>query len=633
MPVAEFDFASLKAYVTSSKDYSLKNIAKKLGKRYMGSSSSMTSVLSHFHFLLSRFRSINLGMLSKAFPDMGLNQFTLLERSPSAIFLKWRDGSYAIDADKQFDSANVLSLLGKAMEKLLTLDTESYEKYRKSNSSRVSDAEREASETYHYSTMGDILMRSQLDAYDHRLPGTGVFDLKTRAVASIRMDTQNYQHGIGYEIKTLRGKWESYEREYYDMIRSAFLKYSLQVRMGRMDGIFVAFHNVQRLFGFQYISLPEMDLALHGHSDTTLGDKEFKLSLGLLNRVLDSVTEKYPETVSTCSMRHVPMLTSKSIRLHFEARDTRDTFMYIFAEPVTEDQAEKIQSTNAAKIREFERNILGLPEDETPQQRAPEVLHNDWAEIAAGVKEALRADEGSLTNLTLGKDRSLMSRMNGDCKNEKLGTSSDEMQAETSDAGYSDAQTQTSNDEHGDAQAQPAKDESSDAQATHFDDAHHPTAVDGQDLITETSQQEVEAAEPVEVDFDVTADSSYLDSINESTPATVPGKVSAWSLSVRHQVNGKYIHRPDALTHLDEWEVEYSLTEITNPQSAWDLYQACQLRRKKELEKDKKDLNKQSKYLMTLRKLSEAGVNWRRELDEAEKGKPKRILTLPKDAT
>ena len=301
MPVAEFDFAALKAYVTSSKDQTLKDIAEKHGKRYRGSSSSMTTVLSHFHYLLSRFRRINLSMLSKGFPDRNSDNFTIFQRIPAAIFLRKRDGSYAIDADKEFDYGTILSHLGKSMEKLLTLDTKDYERYRKSNPEQVSVAEREASEAFHYSTLGDFLMRSQLDAYDNRLPGTGMFDLKTRAVVSIRMDAQNHQNGVGYQIKTLRGEWESYEREYFDMIRSAFLKYSLQVRMGRMDGIFVAFHNVERIFGFQYISLPEMDLALHGDFGTTIGDEEFKLSLGLLNQVLDRATEKYPDTVSSIS--------------------------------------------------------------------------------------------------------------------------------------------------------------------------------------------------------------------------------------------------------------------------------------------------------------------------------------------
>ena len=297
MPVAEFDFSSLKEYITSSRDESLKRIAKAHGKRYMGSTSSMTAVLAHFHFLLSQWRSINTSMLSKAFPTPPQPNFTEMSRIPSAVFLRWKDGAYAIDADKQFDSANVLSMLGKSMEKLLTLSTDDFERYRKSNPDQVTDEEQLAPETFHYSTMGDFLMRSQLDAHDPRLPGTGMFDLKTRAVISIRMDVENYEHGVGYEIKSRQGEFESYEREYYDMIRAAFLKYSMQVRMGRMDGIFVAFHNVERIFGFQYISLSEMDSTIHGQWDTTLGDQEFKLGLDLLNKILDRATTKFPETV------------------------------------------------------------------------------------------------------------------------------------------------------------------------------------------------------------------------------------------------------------------------------------------------------------------------------------------------
>lgn len=298
MPVAEFDFDALKAYITSSGDEALKNIARTYGKRYTGSSSSMTSILTHFHFLLSQWREIQTDMLSNEFPTKSsLKTFTLIQRAPTAVFLRWKNGSYAIDADKSFSSANILMMLGKSMEKLLTLSKDEFERYRKSNPDEVPAEARNAPESYHYTTLGDFLMRSQLDAHDSRLPGTGMFDLKTRAVVAVRMDAKQYERGMDYEIKTRQGAWESYEREYFDMIRAAFLKYSLQVRMGRMDGIFVAFHNTQRIFGFQYISSSEMDAALHGQWDTTLGDQEFKASVELLNKVLDKATEKYPEQV------------------------------------------------------------------------------------------------------------------------------------------------------------------------------------------------------------------------------------------------------------------------------------------------------------------------------------------------
>lgn len=350
MPVTEFDFETLKDYITSSKDKSLRDIAVQENKKYVGSSSSMTSVLSHFHYLLSGWRAVDTRSISQGFPEK-MRSFTRLLRSPAAMFLTYQDGVYAIDADKEFDSANILMNLGKSMEKLLTLPKEDFERYRRTHKNKITQEEEQAiPESYHYSTYGDFIMRSQLDAYDPRLPGTGMFDLKTRAVVSIRMDTKNFEHGLGYEIKSRFGTYESFEREYYDMIRAAFLKYSLQVRIGRMDGIFVAFHNIERMFGFQYISLPEMDQALHGQSDTTLGDAEFQLSLDIWNEILNKATAKFPE---------------QSLRFHFETRDAVTPFMYVFAEPVSKDQIHAVQTRNQAKIDEYQQRLLNLsPKDD-----------------------------------------------------------------------------------------------------------------------------------------------------------------------------------------------------------------------------------------------------------------------------
>ncbi|KAF5018308.1 hypothetical protein F66182_9716 [Fusarium sp. NRRL 66182] len=348
MPVKEFDFNALKEYITSSKDTRLRDLSAKHGKKFCGSTSSMTAMLSHFHFLLSAWRKPNFDHLSRSFP-VEFESFTVLTRGPAAAFARYQDGVYAIDADKEYDSANILSMLGKSMEKLLTLPKESFEKYRKTKSHELSEEEKNADEAFHYTTFGDFMMRSQLDAFDKRLPGTGMFDLKTRAVVSIRMDVGDYEKGTGYEIRNRFGNWESFEREYYDMIRAAFLKYSLQVRMGRMDGIFVAFHNTQRIFGFQYISLEEMDMALHGTMDRSVGDEEFKASLGLLNEVLDRASKQFPE---------------RSLRLHIETRPTNPPLTYFFAEPVDEETIQRTQETGRASVEKFEQEILGLSKKE-----------------------------------------------------------------------------------------------------------------------------------------------------------------------------------------------------------------------------------------------------------------------------
>ena len=356
MPVTEFDFDALNAYITSSKDDKLRDLAVQTQKRYVGSSSSMTQSLSQFHFLISAWRKLNFAKLTRTF-KMDSENFTKLTRAPSAVFLRWRDGVYAMDADKEYDQANILMSLGKSIEKLLTLEKKEFEMYRKSARS-VGESLVQKPEQYHYGEIGNFLMRSQLDAHDPRLPGSGMFDLKTRAVAAVRMSLSDHEKGQGYEIKGLYGTWESYEREYYDLIRSAFLKYSLQARMGRMDGIFVAFHNIERIFGFQYISLAEMDDALHGQTHPSLGDQEFGMSVKLMEDIFDRATKQFPE---------------QSLRIYFEVREPTEikepvAYMNVFAEPVTEDEIDTSQDKSQRAIEAYEHRIFnGLDPNEEPQ--------------------------------------------------------------------------------------------------------------------------------------------------------------------------------------------------------------------------------------------------------------------------
>ncbi|KAM7212559.1 Mitochondrial protein Pet127 domain containing protein [Rhypophila decipiens] len=348
IPVKEFDFDALKKYITSSEDTKLIEMAATHKREYTGSTSSMTSILSHFHFLLSMLRPVDALTTSRHF-EVVSNKFTRSSTAPIAAFLHYKDGVYAIDADKEFDNATVLMLLGHSMEKLLTVPKEEFQKYHKAHSSQLTEEERNTPEPYHYSLLGKFLMRSQIDAYDPRLPGTGTFDLKTRAVAPIRLSTRDMKRGLGYEIRNRFGQWESYEREYHDLTRSGFLKYSLQVRIGRMDGCFVAYHNTERIFGFQYVPLSEMDQALHGTPNPDVGDREFNLSIGLLEKALDKATQRFPK---------------RSLRLHFETRPTSTApVMYIFAEPVTDEQIKKVQEKSRKKVDDLEQEVLEVEQE------------------------------------------------------------------------------------------------------------------------------------------------------------------------------------------------------------------------------------------------------------------------------
>ena len=69
--------------------------------------------------------------------------------------------------------------------------------------------------------------------------------------------------------------------------------------------------------------------------------------------------------------------------------------MYIFAEPVTEEQVAEIQSHNEAKIKEFERKLFGLTSDEAGSQETEED-DSKWENIQADVRETMDKDELSI---------------------------------------------------------------------------------------------------------------------------------------------------------------------------------------------------------------------------------------------
>jgi hypothetical protein len=683
MPVNDFDFSALKQYITSSRDKTLLSKAKQEEKKYTGSTSSMTSALGHFHFLLSQWRPINTGILSQMFP-VEYNTFTALQRGPTAVFLRWRDGTYAIDADKQYDNSNILMMLGKSMEKLLTLSTEDFEKYRKANSDQISEEQRNESEPFHYTTIGDFLLRSQLDAHDSRLPGSGMFDLKTRAVISVRMDADAWKEGKGYQIRGRHGEWESFEREYYDMIRAAFLKYSLQVRMGRMDGIFVAFHNTERIFGFQYISLPEMDYALHGTDNTAIGDSEFKLSLELLNRVLDRATAKFPE---------------KSLRLHFETRDGVTPFMYIFAEPIEEEEVEKIQATNKQKIEAFERSVLGLEDSElTEEQKQAE-----WASLRAKVEERMEEDELGIENpdTTEGQNDSGLDELfdeeqenvdnllssaameedgheddddedtliedleeddeeslqDGEGHNEEgeeimIDDPANDLDRVVEGSRVGDVEELDESFEESNLHEQAAAEEilsgdfeeaESDEDAADEQESFADEESNEDELISlESEGDNTELIENKELKSDETSSDSTIEDIAVASGATNPGgpfripqgptypPLLAMTLIIRNKVNDRYVERPNNLQGHENWAVEYALSEVPQPRRAHELYDALKTRRKKAVTRNV-DLSKDAwnnVFIENIKKLSKKGQAWRAKQDEIEADLPIKTLEV-----
>lgn len=113
-------------YRPPGQDPNLQRLATKAGCKYMMSTSTVSSVLSHIYYALSNHKSPHFNNLSAAYDKEAL-KFMISQRKPNTIFLTQVDRNkklYAIDGDSGFiEPGNVVLLkMGKYMEKMLTTD-------------------------------------------------------------------------------------------------------------------------------------------------------------------------------------------------------------------------------------------------------------------------------------------------------------------------------------------------------------------------------------------------------------------------------------------------------------------------------------------------------------------------------
>lgn len=311
----EIDWRNIPPYVPASRDTSLRDIALTLPcVRYTGSTSSTTSVLSSLCHAVSNFKDTRLlGGLTSSVSELP-RTFTKIHRRPTAVLLRpypRRENEpqvFTIDSHSGPDTTPaILRDLGHSLERMLTMPNGEFRekmilrdleeiarrKQMPMNASicdSIPDTERDRDTSphfYHYSIADSLLVRAQIDCRDEH---TGsVFDLKTRAVAPIRYNLANYMENTHRYLKSLTGAHDSYEREFYDMVRSVFLKYALQLRLGRMAGAFVAYHNTSQLLGFEYVPLDEIEAYTFGSA--TLTKHVFSSATRLLQRIMDAASE------------------------------------------------------------------------------------------------------------------------------------------------------------------------------------------------------------------------------------------------------------------------------------------------------------------------------------------------------
>lgn len=288
----EIDYECLAPFVNPSGDKKLHNLALENNCKFVASTSSMTTILSHLYFLFSNFKPPNFSGFSFLFQSK--TRLRHIARPKSIFLRKNNDGIYSIDCNNGtiLPQNQILLDLGKSLEKMLTMDPDEFNlKLLKSSTGKKNISP----DIYHYLKLDNsLLVRSQLDCVNPQNNMT--FDLKTRATLAIRIDPRNFKQNAGYQITQFSGSLNSYERELYDMVRGVFLKYIFQVQLGHMGGIFVAYHNTQELLAFEYFSRSIMEQIVFGSSHfATLC---FSVCNTVLIRLLQKIIEIFPKSAN-----------------------------------------------------------------------------------------------------------------------------------------------------------------------------------------------------------------------------------------------------------------------------------------------------------------------------------------------
>ncbi|GAM22721.1 hypothetical protein SAMD00019534_058960 [Acytostelium subglobosum LB1] len=285
------DFDSLilhSGYMKPSQDQKLLSMARDNGCRYLSSTSSITSVLAKLYFTFSSKFTMNATSMSSGFQKV--STFTRRLERPISILMHNSNGVWAIDNNQgNVDHANqILMDLGHSLEKMLTLPEDEFnDKLLKSRN----DSPHVFDDAYTFSQFGNIMYRSQIDCYSDKLKSQSkVFDLKTRATRKIRMDVGEHESYLGYHLDNIVGPQGSFEKEFYDLSRSAGIKYSLQARIGDMAGLFICYHNTKRIFGSEFVSLDALeDVVFWGKH---IANDSFNVTNSLLQIILDTMASE-----------------------------------------------------------------------------------------------------------------------------------------------------------------------------------------------------------------------------------------------------------------------------------------------------------------------------------------------------
>jgi hypothetical protein len=126
----DFDFGAISRFTTVSKDELLLQLAIKNNKQFYSSTSSMTSALTQFYFLLNNYNPSNKRRFD--FPSIS----GLLSSLPASLILRRKGVNpstqksiYAVESDHSYDQEILLSAMGQCLETFLTTEEKEFEKF------------------------------------------------------------------------------------------------------------------------------------------------------------------------------------------------------------------------------------------------------------------------------------------------------------------------------------------------------------------------------------------------------------------------------------------------------------------------------------------------------------------------
>lgn len=127
---------------------------------------------------------------------------------------------------------------------------------------------------------------------------------------------------MNYSIRTRGGTAESFEREYYDLIRGSFMAYGLQLLIGGMSGAVIGYHNTEKFFGFEYVQAEQIYRRIFGNR------KNAETALVICTKILTEITTKIFKMFEKDEYKH--------IRLGLYADNSYNGDLNIFAELLDE---------------------------------------------------------------------------------------------------------------------------------------------------------------------------------------------------------------------------------------------------------------------------------------------------------